>query len=181
MENIFFNSWQSIFRTLIVAVIAYFAVIFILRLLGKRTVSQMNAFDFLITVALGSSFAAVALNSNVPLVDGILLIFLLVVMQYSVTWLSVRVKAFKNIVTISPTLLVYKGKIIQEAMRKERITTEELYLTARLKGYATIEDIDAVVLETTGVMTVIGNLPESGENTLSDIKKPFLGSYKDKK
>lgn len=122
MEKIFFNSWQTIFRTSTVAVMACFAVIFTLRLPGKRTVSQINAFGFLITAAMGSSFAAVALDSNVLLVDGILLIFLLFVMQYLFTWFSVRVKPIKNTITICPTLLVFKDWIIPQAMKKERIT-----------------------------------------------------------
>src|SRR5690554_377933 len=131
MEKIFFDSWESILRTLIVTVVAYFAVIVLLRITGKRTLSKMNAFDFIVTIALGSSLATVALNKNVALADGILLFFLFVILQYFITWLSVRVKSVKNLITASPTLLLYKGKVINEAMKKERITLEELYVAAR--------------------------------------------------
>ncbi len=178
MEIIFFDSWQSIFRTLIVTVLAYIAVIFILRLTGKRTLSKMNAFDFLITVALGSSLATVALNKNIALADGILLLFLLVMLQYMITWLSVRVKSLKSLITARPTLLVYKGKILDKAMKDERITIEELYLSARQKGISKIEDIDAVILETTGILTVIEKMPVTDAETLGTVKKPHLEKYR---
>src|SRR5690606_9567898 len=96
--------------------------------------SKMNAFDFLVTIALGSSLATVALNKNVALADGVLLFFLLVILQYFITWMSVRVKSVKNLITASPTLLLYHGQVINRAMKKERITIEELHVAAREKG-----------------------------------------------
>lgn len=132
----------------------------------------MNAFDFLVTIALGSSLATVALNKNVALADGILLFVLLVLLQFFITWLSVRVKIIKNLVTASPSLLLYKGQIIEQAMKAERITIEELYLAAREKGISNVRDIDAVILETTGVLTVIEKLQGQDAETLSTVKKP---------
>lgn len=173
MEKIFFDSWESIIRTFTVTVIAYISVILILRLTGKRTLSKMNAFDFLVTIALGSSLATVALNKNVALADGILLFIVLVLLQFFITWLSVRVKIVKNMITNSPTLLVYKGKVIDKAMKDERITIEELYLVARQQGISKIEDIDAVVLETTGILTVIVQVPGLDAETLSTVKHPY--------
>src|SRR5690554_1734554 len=179
MEKIFFDSWESILRTIIVTILAYIAVIFILRVTGKRTLSKMNAFDFLVTIALGSSLATVALNKNVALADGVLLFLLLVVLQYFITWLSVRMKIVKNLITASPTLILYKKQVLDKAMKAERITIEELYLAAREKGISNLKDIDAVVLETTGVLTVIQNLPEQEAETLSTVSKPFEKDYKD--
>src|SRR5690554_3631229 len=139
MEKVFFDSWESLVRTIVVTVLAYFSIIVILRFTGKRTLSKMNAFDFIVTIALGSSLATVALNKNVALVDGVLLFLLLVLLQYFITWMSVRVSSFKKIITASPALLVYKGKIIDKAMKEERITIEELYVAAREKGISNIE------------------------------------------
>ncbi|MBD0377567.1 MAG: DUF421 domain-containing protein, partial [Flavisolibacter sp.] len=72
MKNIFFDSWESIIRTIIITVLAYALLIFLLRTSGKRTLSKMNAFDFIVTVALGSTLATVMLNKNVALIDGVL-------------------------------------------------------------------------------------------------------------
>lgn len=70
MSKLFFDSWESIFRTIVITVLAYFSLIRLLRISGKRTLSKMKAFDFVVTVALGSTPATVLLNKLVALADG---------------------------------------------------------------------------------------------------------------
>ena len=109
----------------------------------------MNAFDFIVTIALGSCLATVALNKKVVLIEGILVFFLLIFMQYFITWLSVRVKSVKNIITNKPTMLLYKGELFDKELEKQRITIEELHTAAWRKGYTDLNKIDVIVLETT--------------------------------
>jgi uncharacterized membrane protein YcaP (DUF421 family) len=97
MENIFFDSWQSLSRSFFVTILAYAGMILFLRVSGKRTLTKMNAFDFIITVALGSALANVALNKDVALADGLLVFALLIFLQFFITWLSVRIRAVKKI------------------------------------------------------------------------------------
>ena len=163
MDNLFFDDWQSFGRVFIMTILAYIAMIFSLRISGKRTLSKMNAFDFIITVALGSSLATVALNKSIPLANGAL---------YFITWLSVRVSKVKNIVTSQPSLLMYRGKLIDDKLKKERITIEEIYLTAREKGITDLKDVDIIVLETTGDITIIPKAPSIEAETLNDVEKP---------
>jgi uncharacterized membrane protein YcaP (DUF421 family) len=170
MENIFFDSGQSIIRTIVITILAYIAMIFLLRASGKRTLSKMNAFDFIVTIALGSALANVSLNKNVALADGVLAFSLLIFLQYSITWLSVRIKQFKKIITRQPTLLLYRGQVIDVAVKKERITREEIFLAAREKGITQLEDIDALILETTGEITVVKKISEGKTETLQDIE-----------
>ncbi|MEX2591722.1 MAG: YetF domain-containing protein [Anditalea sp.] len=170
MENIFFDNWQSIGRTFIITILAYVLMIVMLRVSGKRTLSKMNAFDFIVTIALGSSLATVALNKNVALADGVLAFFLLIFLQYFITWLSVRTKKVKRIVTSQPTLLLYKGEILNDILKKERITIEEVNVAARKKGISQLKDIDVVVLETTGDITVIPKLTTNDAETMKTVK-----------
>jgi uncharacterized membrane protein YcaP (DUF421 family) len=65
MEKIFFESWESIARTLLMTSLSYVTMVILLRISGKRTLAKMNAFDFVVTIALGSSLATVALNKSV--------------------------------------------------------------------------------------------------------------------
>lgn len=95
MNNIFFDSWDSILRTLVITILAYVALIILLRISGKRTLSKMNAFDFIVTIALGSTLATVLLNKSVSLADGVLALFLLIGLQFLITFFSVRSKSFK--------------------------------------------------------------------------------------
>ncbi len=171
MDKLFFDNWESLGRTFIITILAYLALIFLLRISGKRTLSKMNAFDFVVTIALGSTLATVLLNKNVALMEGILAFAMLIFLQYAVTWLSVRIPVVKKIVTSQPSLLVYKGEVLEKTMKKERIKTEEIYLAARDKGITEISEIDAAVLETTGDITIISTLESLDAYAITDVTK----------
>lgn len=171
MENIFFSSWESVFRSLVLTVLAYIAIVALLRVMGKRTLSKMNAFDFIITVALGSALANVALNKDLSLLDGVVVFFLFMGLQYLITWLSVRFPFIKDLVTDRPVILLYKGELYDEILKRERITLNELEMVARQKGIGKLEDIDVIILETTGKLTVIGKL--DAEDTLRNVIRPI--------
>lgn len=170
MTKLFFDNWASIERTFIITVLAYIAMIFLLRISGKRTLSKMNAFDFIVTIALGSSFASVVLTKDIALIDGVLVFALLIGMQFLITWLSVRVDKVKHLITGEPTLLLYKGELLKSVLKKERITIEEIYAAVRMKGLAELKDVDAIVLETTGDLNVIPKMNVTHAQTLSDVK-----------
>jgi uncharacterized membrane protein YcaP (DUF421 family) len=165
MNVLFFDSWDSVFRTFVITILAYISMIILLRASGKRTLSKMNAFDFIITIALGSMLATVCMNKSVALLDGIQGFFLLIFLQYAITWLSVRYKKVKKLITSNPTLLVYKGEMLEDVMKRERITVEEVYVAVRKSGKTNLEDIYAIVLETTGTMNVIPESKQINENT----------------
>lgn len=99
MDDVFFGDWSGLLRTLIIGALAYLVLVVFLRISGKRTLTKLNAFDLVVTVALGSTLATVLLNKSVPLADGALAFALLVGLQYVVTWLSVRVGWLRKIVT----------------------------------------------------------------------------------
>ncbi len=170
MENIFFNNWESIVRVIIMTFMGYIAMIFLLRISGKRTLSKMNAFDFVITVVFGSSLAAVALNKSISLSEGVVCFSMLVFMQFTITWLSVRFKFVKNIVTSKPTLLLYKGELYESILKKERITIDELYVAARRKGIEDLKNIDAIILETTGDINIMEKVSNREAQTIKNLE-----------
>lgn len=172
MEPIYFKSWESLGSTFIITILAYIIMILLLRVSGKRTLSKMNAFDFIVTIALGSSLATVALNRNVPLAEGALVFFLLIFLQYLITWISVRTNSFRDAVTGQPILLLYKGQLLKKTLKKERITIEELNITARKAGMEDLANIDAIVLETTGDLVVISNLEFKKSPSFKNVQKP---------
>jgi uncharacterized membrane protein YcaP (DUF421 family) len=132
----------------------------------------MNAFDFIVTIALGSTLATVMLNKNVALIDGILAFFLLVFLQYIITFLSARYKTISNLVKSTPALLVYKGEMLKQVMKKERIAEDEIYAILRQKGLGRIQEVDAIVLETDGSLTVIKHVPTFDTGVFTHVKKP---------
>lgn len=171
MEKIFFESWTSIIRIMIITPLAYIALITVLRLSGKRTLSKMNAFDFIVTIALGSAFATVTLNKGVALLNGILLFSLLVVLQFCITWLSVRYKPVKKFITSRPVFLLFRGELFMDVLKKERITIEEIYVAARKNGHSELESIDAIILETAGEITVISKFENDSLSALENVAK----------
>lgn len=151
----FFHDWQGVLRVLVVGTLAYGTLILMLRVSGKRTLSKMNAFDLIVTVALGSTLATVLLSGDVPLVEGILALALLVGLQFAITWLSVRSPRFQHVIKAEPTLLVRDGQLLPEAMRQQRVTNEEIHAALRQSGRKDLEGVHAVILETDGTLAVI--------------------------
>lgn len=171
MENLFFDDWTSLLRAFILTVLAYFTLIIFIRFSGKRTLSKMNAFDFLVTIALGSCLASVSLNKNIALAEGALVYLTLIILQFLITWLSVRVSWVKKVITGQPALLLYKGELLESTLKRERITHEEIYMSARENGITDLNEIEVIVLETTGDITVISKSKATidGGETLKNV------------
>lgn len=125
MDRVFFDSWQVLLRTAIVGVMAYATLVILLRVSGKRTLSKMNAFDFVVTVALGSTLASILTGRDVALAQGALAFALLIGLQFLITWSSVRVRWIRRTVTGEPVLLLYRGGYLQESLRHARVTEDE--------------------------------------------------------
>src|SRR5688572_2573928 len=98
----FFDNWGELGRVALVGVCAYVALVFMLRISGNRTLSKLNAFDFVVTVALGSTLATVLLSKEVALAEGVLALGLLIALQFLVTWTSVRLPWFNQLVKSEP-------------------------------------------------------------------------------
>lgn len=172
MEPLFFDNWQTLSRTLIVGVSAYVSLVLLLRISGRRTLSKMNAFDMVVTVALGSTLATILLNRDVALAEGVLAFALLIGMQYLVTWTSVRMPWVRQIVTGEPALLVYEGKLLPSALKRARVTEDEILSAVRSAGKQTFKQIKAVVLETDGSFSVVQNEESDGKSSLKGIVIP---------
>ncbi|WP_102261457.1 DUF421 domain-containing protein [Mesobacillus jeotgali] len=163
-----FNSWDAVWRTLVVGVLAYSALVLLLRVSGKKTLSKMNAFDLIVTVALGSTLATILLNKNVALVEGISAFFILITLQYLVAWLSIRSDGFKRLIKSDPKLIFYQGKYLKENIVKERVLEVEILQAARSSGINSMNQVEAVVLETDGSISVIKK-SDSKTNTLDNV------------
>ena len=170
-DPIFFDSWAGIGRILMTGVLAYAVLIVMLRISGKRTLSKFNAFDFIVTICLGSMLSSIIITKWVPLMEGVVALALLIGLQFAITWMSVRSSAFKNLIQAEPTLLLHKGEILQVAMRRQRMTRDDLLAAIRAGGSGDLSEIDAVTLETDVSLSVVRNVPRTG-SSLSNIDDP---------
>ncbi|MCO5171190.1 MAG: DUF421 domain-containing protein [Planctomycetes bacterium] len=154
-EDLFFSGWAGPARTAIVGVAAYLALVLILRASGKRTLSKLNAFDLVVTVALGSTLATILLSKDVALAEGVTALALLVGLQWLIAWSSSRSSLVSRLVKSEPRLLALRGRLLREAMQRERVVEAEVLAALRAQGVARLEDVGAVVLETDGSLSVL--------------------------
>ena len=154
-KNLLFHSWPDVGRTALVGVLAYAALVLLLRVSGKRTLSKMNAFDLIVTVALGSILATILLSKDVALADGVTALATLIGLQFVIAWLSVRFERVSQLVKAEPTLLVHDGEMCRDAMRRERVVEAEVQAAVRKQGMDTLAEAKSVILETDGSFSVI--------------------------
>ena len=167
----FFDNWYQILQVFISCLLVYVAFIILLRISGKRTLSKWNAFDFIVTIALGSILASVILSKGVVILEGILASFLLIIFQFIITWLSVRVDWIENLVKANPTLLYNENNFLFDEMKKQRVTKGEILAAIRASSIGSLEKVKAVVLETDGSFSVIKKSENEDSNSaLEDVE-----------
>jgi uncharacterized membrane protein YcaP (DUF421 family) len=150
-----FDSWFDILRILAIGSASYVTLVVVLRVSGKRTLGQLNAFDFIVTVALGSTLAAILVNPNVSWAEGFAALALLAGLQFVVASVSARWQGVRAIVTSEPVMLVRDGTLQHAEMRKNRLGESEILQAVRSSGCGDMAQVAAVVLETNGKISVI--------------------------
>ncbi|WBC16654.1 DUF421 domain-containing protein [Micromonospora sp. WMMA1998] len=164
--------WKNpadLLRLFVVALLVYPVLVVILRVSGKRTLSKLNAFDFVVTVALGSTLATILLSRDVSLVEGILALALLVALQYGAALLAVRWPPSQRLLKARPTLLLRDGQLRYETMRSVRVAESEIRQAARSQGTGDLGDLAAVVLETDGTLSIITRSRFGDGSSLADV------------
>ncbi len=153
----FHDDISDVGTVVVTAVLAYVWLVLLLRISGKRTLAQLNAFDFIVTVALGSTMASVILSSTVAWTEGAAALATLAVLQFVAAWASTRVDWVRTALTSQPTVLLRDGQMITGAMLRERIDEDSLRAAVRSSGTGDLQSIAAVVLETDGTLSVISD------------------------
>ncbi|MDF7775711.1 DUF421 domain-containing protein [Sphingomonas sp. AOB5] len=163
----FFDDFHGLLRVATMSLLAYTAIVLTLRVAGKRSLAKLNAFDLVVTVALGSTLATILLAKDVALAEGILAFCMLALLQWLVSRLSISSGVFRRLVRSEPRLLLENGQFRFDAMAKERITASEIDAAVRNAGHGRLEAVAAVVLETDGNMSVISH---GGEGELTALR-----------
>lgn len=149
------DSWAVLARPAVVGTAAYVTVLVILRVVGKRSLAKLNAFDFVITVALGSTLATIFLSKEVSWAEGAVALTLLAGLQLAVTWLSSHVPGARDLVTSRPSVVFRDGRPLPDVVRAQRLTTAELRQAVRSTGRGNMSSVAAIMLKTDGTRSVI--------------------------
>lgn len=151
----FFGSWYAIGRIVLIGICAYAALIALLRITRKRTLSKMNAFDLIVTVALGSTLATIVVSEDIELAEGVAALATLVALQFAVTWTSVRSARVRRWIKSEPRALLVDGVLQENVMREERVTPDEVLAAIRGAGHDRFDRAALVTLETDGSLSVV--------------------------
>lgn len=139
-----------------VRVLVLYAVLLLsLRVLGKRQVSTLQPYE-LVTIILLADLAAIPMaTTGTPLVNGIVGVFALLLVSYTVSFITMRNARLRAFISGRPTIIVANGRIVEPAMDELRYTVDDLMEQLRVLGYPNIHDIEFAVLETNGQLSVV--------------------------
>lgn len=147
------TSWESFGLVLVSTVLIYVVVIAYTRMAGPRSLATMSSFDFAATVAIGSTVATVA-NLGTPLVHGIAALAVLYGAQAVAAFMR-RKRSVATALDNSPLVLMVRGEVLSDHLRTAHLAEAELWSQLRRRGIANPDDVEAVLLETTGDVSVL--------------------------
>lgn len=172
LEQIFFSGWAPVIRTAVSTTVSYVLLVILLRIAGPRVLAKWYAFDLIVTVALGSSFASNVLSKDTTIAQAAVGFILLIGLQFLVSLFVLHWSPMRQVVNSSPTLVLLHGEFQDEPMRRQRVAEADIRSAVRQHGIAALEEVGAVILEADGTFSVIHKI--SGcQSALADV--PELG------
>ena len=162
--------WTNIGKIALLGLMGYVALILLLRIAGKRSLSQLNAFDLVVTVSIGSILATIMLDQKVSIFDGITALATLLLLQWIFTMTTIKSEKLDDVATADPTLLYYNGSFCKNALNKERIQEEEIIQSVRINGDLSMEQVKAVVIEPNGEISILPEDETEKIDTLQNLE-----------
>lgn len=168
----FFDDWSHVGRAALLTVLAYLAMLVVIRVAGARAISKMSAHDLIVTVALGSLVATIPLQSSVSLVRGVVILATFLALQRALKYVNRRWRGAGAVIRGDPTLVVYDGRLIAERARALHVTENDVRAAVRGAGLVSIDQAFAVVLELDGSWSVIGRTDARDHSALDGLELP---------
>ncbi len=145
------NYLTIIFRTIFL----YVLILSVLRIMGKKEMGQLSVIDFVVSIMMAEMAVIAIEKPRSQLFANVLPILLLMIIQITLAYATLKSKKFRDLVDGKPTIIINRGKIDEEAMRKHRYNFDDLLLQLRGKDIRNISDVEFAILETTGELSVI--------------------------
>lgn len=147
-------------RTIIMAI----TIFFLTKLLGKKQISQLSLFDYIVGITIGSTVADISLDIQKNFFGGIISLVIFVMIAYFISLITMKSMKARRFFTGVPTVLVEKGKIIETGLKKCKIDVNELLAEARIDGYFDIDEVDYALMEINGAISF---LPKEKEKSIT--------------
>ncbi len=155
-------------NTFIRVSIIYILVLVIMRIMGKREIGQMQPFELVIAIMIADLASVPMADTGIPISNGIIPILALLLFQLIISIINLKSITLRKIICGKPRILIYRGKIDEQALKKEKITINELQERLRQKSIFTIGDVEYAILETSGEISVIQK-PEKRNIIVEDL------------
>ena len=156
----------SVLRTIFL----YLFIVIVFRIMGKRQISDLQTSELVITLILSDIAAIPMENSAIPMINGLIPMLALVVMEIVFSVIMLKSQTFRTAVCGKPVIIIEKGKLSQRAMKKLRMSTEDLFAQLRMQEVFHLEDIDYCIAETNGQLSILLK-SEKQPLTAGDMKK----------
>ena len=137
------------------AIILYIVVLLVMRFMGKREIGQLQPFELAISIMIADLASIPMTEIGIPIFNGIVPILGLLVMHLIISVINLKSLKMREIICGKPSILIYRGKINEEALKKERFTINELEERIRGNNVVSLGDVEYAILETSGQVTVI--------------------------
>lgn len=154
-EPIFYDGLSGLIRTMTAVPFIYLTAVAAIRISGKRSTSQMNNFDWVVTFALGSLVASGIVLKGVTVIETIAAMLTLMFLQWILTSLSCRYALVRRLTKPEPALVYHEGEFLYDRMIKERLSEAEVLSAIRESGVKSLDNVQSVVFETNAKMSVL--------------------------
>jgi uncharacterized membrane protein YcaP (DUF421 family) len=141
------------------SIVSLMALFFLTKLLGRKQVSQLSAFDYVIGISMGSIAAEMTINTDAPFFDGLVAMIAYALIAYLISWVTIKSHHMRNFFTGTPVILIQDGKIIRKNLRKSLLDINDLMQECRSSGYFNIDEIAYAVMEACGKLSFLPKTP----------------------
>lgn len=163
----------EIFIRCIVAVVVLFILV---KIMGKKQIAQLNLFDYIIGISIGSVAADISIDIKKPLIDGLFSMTIYALLASFISFITIHSIYLRRFFTGVPTLVMENGKIIESGLRKVKFDINDFLEQARSSGYYNLNDIDYAIMETSGNISFLPK-KENMPVTLKDMKLKGSSSF----
>ena len=136
--------WTLLLRTVVI----YFVVFLIMRLMGKREIGKMSVFDVVISFMIAEIAVLAIEDTKRPMIDGIFPMAVLMVIQVVIAFIGMKNRKLRELFDGKPSVIIAKGKLDQDAMRKQRYNLDDLLQQLRENQISRLADVEFAILET---------------------------------
>lgn len=142
MENVIMVFVRTVFFIVV--------LFFLTKLMGKKQISQLNFFDYIVGITIGSIVADISLDLEKNFIEGLICLLLFGLFSFLMSYITMHSIKFRRFINGVPTILIENNKIIEDGLKKSKLDVNELLSEARSQGYFKLEDIEYAIMETNG-------------------------------